>query len=296
MSGAEKRLNRAYNDAESVPLDSRSKFIIMSDCHRGQGNTGDNFLQNRTLYLAALEYYSRNGFVYIEAGDGDELWENRKIQPIIAVHSDAFKLMSRLYDSNRMYMLYGNHDIIKKRRGVTDKEYKSFYCDGDECRLFPGIKMRESIILQSRETGREILIVHGHQASFLNSVAWPAARFLIRYFWRPLELVGFTAPTGAARPRKMKEAVEKKLASYAFSHKIMLIAGHTHRPAYPAPGKGFYFNAGSCIHPHSITGIEIENGEISLVKWSVSVRENLDLYVNRQILGGPDKIEDFFLK
>ena len=33
-----------------------------------------------------------------------------------------------------------------------------------------------------------------------------------------------------------------------------------------------FFNDGSCVHPRSITGIEIENGEISLIKWEISTK------------------------
>lgn len=294
MRGTRRRLERAYRSSDIIPFDKNSKFVIMSDCHRGQGNTGDNFLQNQTLHLAALEYYYKNGFVYIEAGDGDELWENRKIQPIITAHSDIFKLMSKFYDEGHMYMLYGNHDIVKRRRQLTDKELNSFYCDGDKCSLFPGILIHEGLILEDSETGRKIFIVHGHQGSFLNDTIWPVARFLVRYFWRPLELIGFTAPTGAARTHKQKEAVEKKLAAYADKRKLMLIAGHTHRPAYSNPGAGLYFNDGSCVHPHSITGIEIDKGKISLVKWSVSAKGDLSLFVERQVLEGPDNIADFY--
>lgn len=289
----EGRMQRAYNCAEVVPFDKTSKFIIMSDCHRGQGNTGDNFLPNQILHFAALEYYYKNGFTYIELGDGDELWENRRIEPIITTHSDIFWIMSKFYADNRLYMLYGNHDIVKQRRQLANKEFSNFYCNGSECTLFPEIRIPESVILRNADSGKEILLVHGHQGSFLNDTIWRVARFLVRYFWRPLELVGFTAPTGAARTHQRKEAIEKKLSSYADSRNLMLIAGHTHRPAYPQPGEGLYFNDGSCVHPRSITGIEIENGQIALVKWSVSARENMSLYVDRTILEGPEDIDKF---
>lgn len=296
MSTVEKRLQSVYNRAEVIPFDESSKFIIMSDCHRGQGNTGDNFLPNQTLHFAALEYYYKNGFTYIELGDGDELWENRKIQPIITAHSDIFWIMSKFYDENRLHMLYGNHDIVKRRKQLTSKEFKDFYCDSKECKmpLFPGINIPEGLILEDIKTKEKILLVHGHQGSFLNDTIWPVARFLVRYFWRPLELIGFTAPTGAARTHSKKEAIEMKLSEYARSKQLMLIAGHTHRPAYPQPGTGFYFNDGSCVHPRSITGIEISNRQISLVKWSVSAREDLSLYAERQVLEEPKNISDFY--
>ena len=55
-----------------------------------------------------------------------------------------------------------------------------------------------------------------------------------------------------------------------------------------------YFNDGSCIHPRCITAIEIEGGCISLVKWSVMTRKDRTMYVEREILEGPAKLEDYF--
>lgn len=294
MSAVERRLRCVYNTAEVIPFDENSKFIIMSDCHRGQGNTGDNFLPNQVLHFAALEYYYKNGYTYIELGDGDELWENRKIQPIITAHSDIFSIMSKMYNEGRLRMLYGNHDVIKRRSRVAGKVYGRFYCDGEPCGLFPGIQMPEGLVLEDKKTQHRILLVHGHQGSFLNDTIWPVARFLVRYFWKPLELVGFTAPTGAARSHSNKEAIEKKLSAYANSQQLMVIAGHTHRPAYPTPGTGLYFNDGSCVHPKSVTGIEISNRQISLIKWTVASRDDLSLYVDRQVLNGPTNISDFY--
>ncbi len=283
-----------YGSAQVIPFNSGSKFIIMSDCHRGQGNTCDNFLQNQTLHLAALEYYYKKGFTYIELGDGDELWENRRIEPIINAHSDIFCIMSKFYNKSRMYVIYGNHDIAKKRRRVVNREFVSFYCDGCEQPLFPNIHMHEGLILENTDINRRMLLVHGHQGDFLNDTIWPVARFLVRYLWGPLELIGFTAPTAAAGTQHGNEAISKKLASYANSQRLMLIAGHTHRPYYSKPGEGLYFNDGSCVHPRSITGVEIQNNTIALVKWSVSAKEDLSLYVNRQIPAGPDNLEEFY--
>ena len=38
------------------------------------------------LYLAALRYYNKRAFTYLELGDGDELWENRSIERIRQMH------------------------------------------------------------------------------------------------------------------------------------------------------------------------------------------------------------------
>ena len=72
-----RRLSKVYENSKVIPYDYYSKFVIMSDCHRGSGNSGDNFLKNQNIFFAALNDYYKKGFTYIELGDGDELWENR---------------------------------------------------------------------------------------------------------------------------------------------------------------------------------------------------------------------------
>lgn len=272
-------------------------MILMSDCHRGVGNTGDNFLQNQNLFFGALEYYYQNGFTYIELGDGDELWENREQQHIIRAHSDAFWMLSRFYQAGRFYMLLGNHDAVKRRKSYTSKYCDSYYCDSDGCYLplFPHIRIAEGLILEESKSGERIFLVHGHQGSLLNDTLWPLARFLVRYVWRPLEMVGFVAPTGSARPHHRQDKIEKELAAFAEEQRELLIAGHTHRPVFPSPGEGRYFNDGSCVHPRCITGIEIENNELTMVKWLIACTEgDRHLYVAREVLEGPVPVSAFF--
>ena len=273
-----KRLDEIYQHAQVLPFDSDSKLILMSDCHRGQGNAGDNFLANQTVCFGALQYYYQNGFTYIELGDGDELWENRQLKTIVEVHSDIFWILSEFNKSGRLHLLYGNHDIVKRRKVLLTETAS------------------EGLILENICKKEELFLVHGHQGDLLNDTLWPVARFLVRYIWRHLELVGFLDPTGAGRPRKAKERVEKKLSSYAQEHYPILIAGHTHRPVFSQPKEGNYFNTGSCVHPRCITGIEIENNHITLIKWSVRSGRDRYLSVEREILEGPVPISDYFKK
>lgn len=296
MSATDKRLRSVYKNARVIPFDKQSKFIIMSDCHRGQGNMGDNFMPNQMLFMGALEHYYQNGFTYIELGDGDELWENRRMNHIVEAHNDVFSLMTSFYMENRLYLLYGNHDIVKKRSMSSKREICRYYCENHQCvmPLFPGVKIAEGLILNHTENGRTIFLVHGHQGSLINDTFWQLGRFLVRYFWRPLEIIGFTAPTGAARSHTKKEKIERELANYANSNRQMLIAGHTHRPVCPSPGEGLYFNDGSSVHPHGITGIEIENDKITLIKWSIGTRDDMSLYTQRQVLEGPYDILSFY--
>jgi hypothetical protein len=47
------------------------------------------------------------------------------------------------------------------------------------------------------------------------------------------------------------------------------------------------------VHPRSITGIEIENGAISLIKWQIATNEEGILRVVRLLLEGPEKLSDY---
>ena len=211
-----RKLDQVYKHAPVVTFDSDSKLVIMSDCHRGQGNAGDNFLANQDVCLGALEYYFHEGFTYIELGDGDELWENRRLKTIAEVHDDIFWILSRFYEQKRLYMVYGNHDIVKRNKGYMNRHCHNYYCNSahTEQPLLPGITVEEGLVFQNRKDGNEIFMVHGFQGDFLNDTLWPLARFLVRYVWRHMELIGFLDPTGAGRPRKAKERVEKRLADY----------------------------------------------------------------------------------
>jgi UDP-2,3-diacylglucosamine pyrophosphatase LpxH len=282
MLSAIKRISDARRRAEPVPFDDRSRIVIMSDCHRGNGDGRfDNFLGNRNIYYAALSHYDREKYTYFELGDGDELWENKRPSEIVRMYRDIFELLSGFYRDGRFYMLYGNHDMVKKD-DVYVRRYYSEY--------FPGIRVYKSILLWHRYTGDTIFLIHGHQADFLNDPLWKFARFLVRYFWRKLELIGVNDPTSAARNYRRRIDVEKKLMRWAERQNQIMIAGHTHRPVFPVSGKGFYFNDGCCVHPNGITAIEIVEGSISLVRWGVKTRWDGLMFIGKDILEGPHRI------
>ncbi len=52
-----------------------TKYIVFSDCHRGDDSAGDEFAPNSLIFKCALEYYLGAGFTSIELGDAEELWE-----------------------------------------------------------------------------------------------------------------------------------------------------------------------------------------------------------------------------
>lgn len=292
MNLTEKRLNKAYEEAFCMTVNRGSRIVLMSDCHRGIGNWGDNFQPNQNLFFAALQYYNHRNFTYIELGDGDELWENRDLQEIVRTHSNQFWMMAEFYKKKHFYMLYGNHDRKKAGQRYFKSCCQDYYCEPEDQRksLFPNMKVHEAIRIQDMSSGKEVFLVHGHQGDLWNDILWKFTRSMVRYLWRPLELAGCNDPTSAAKNYRRKEKTEKRLAAWADKHQRILVAGHTHRPVFPRPGEGHYFNDGSCVHPRCITALELECGEISLVKWSVNVREDNILYIGREVLEGPERL------
>lgn len=287
------RLSKSFEGALRLPLNNRSKYVLISDCHRGTGTTNDNFLKNQNLYYAALCHYYKQGYTYIELGDGDELWENRSMQQIIEAHDRVFGLLSLFRNQNRLYMLYGNHDMIKKDRRYTEKNCCTYHCHScsssywEKKPLLPDMVFLEGIILEtSSPDSRDVYLTHGHQADLLNSTLWRINCFLVRYLWKPLEHYGVLDPTSAAKNYTRKRKAEERLHNWAKKEDHILITGHTHRPALSADDT-YYYNSGSCVHPYCITCLEIERMRIGLVKWTLSSRADMSLYVSREELAGP---------
>lgn len=254
------RIEKAFSNGIVLPLDRCSRYAVFSDCHRGCGNMSDNFLRNQHLYFAALEHYYAEGFYYLELGDGEELWENRCLKRIQDSHSKVYQKLECFQKRNRFGKIYGNHDMELKK------------------------ELPESIILKNREGGRDLYLIHGHQADFFNSVCWKLSRFLVRYVWKPLELFGVNDPTSAARNYRKVGKYERCMLETAERENVYLVAGHSHRPHLIADE--LYVNTGSCVHPWGITVIEIENMKMNLVKWFMGTRKEGTLFVQREVLEG----------
>lgn len=283
---ADSRLNAAFAHAPTFPLCRSSRYVLFSDCHRGCGTNNDNFLKNQNLYFAALQHYYNRGFTYIELGDGDELWENRSFEAIKGIHNNTFWLLSRFYQEDRLIMLYGNHDIVKRKKAFVHRSCSSYLCStSQERELFPGIIFYSGAILKNTDWGRDVYLTHGHQADFFNSVLWRTSRFLVRYIWKPLESTGFLDPTSAAKNNTKKKKVERTLTGWAGKNDCILVTGHTHRPMLDESVS--YCNTGSCVHPRCITCMELEQLKLSLVKWTLGTHPDRTLYVAREVLAGP---------
>ena len=290
------RLSRAYRQAGRMVFNDRSKFILFSDCHRGDNSFADGFANNRNIYFHALQHYYSEGFHYCELGDGDELWENTHFDSLFEAHTNIYKLLRQFHLEGRLSLLWGNHDMVYKDAANVQKNLDSYFDPVDSCQkeLLNGVVFREGLILEHEETKQELFLVHGHQADWWNYVCWRLGRFLVRVLWKPLQVWGIADPTSPARNYKELIKIEKRIKRWILANNCLLtIAGHTHRPRFPEPGDIPFFNDGSCVHPRSITGIEIAHGSISLIKWQIDTRTDGVLQVVRVLLEGPQKLIDY---
>jgi len=291
-----KRLTEVFRSAKEIPFDDSSKFILFSDCHQGDNSWADGFAHNQALFFYALNHYYDEGFTYIGIGDVDELWENKRFADIRRAHSHVFWLMREFYKEGRLYLIWGNHDIERKDPKTVEKTLYRYYDDRTERYepLFEGIKVHEGLILKHSGTEGKILLVHGHQGDVISDRLWWLGRFLVRHLWRHLQLLGVRDPTSPGKNFKKRGKIEKRIMEWAKANDQMLIAAHTHRPRFPGEGDPLYFNAGSCVHPRCIVGIEIQNGEITLIKWWIKPKDDAALYVTREVLVGPRKLQSCF--
>ncbi len=293
------RLSRAYKKAKVVPFDNSSKFILFSDCHRGDNSFADDFANNRNIYFHALSHYFKEGFHYCELGDGDELWENLNFESIFLAHKNVFKLLREFHLQKRLHMLWGNHDMVYKDPEFVQNHLSSYFdpVEGRDKGLLEDITYHEGVILKHTETQQELFLAHGHQADWWNYTFWRWGRFLVRVLWKPLQVWGIADPTSPAKNYKELIKVERRIKKWILANNLLItIVGHTHRPRFPEPGDIPLFNDGSCVHPRSITGIEIENGQISLIKWHIDTKEDGTLQIVRVLLEGPQNLSDYIRK
>jgi UDP-2,3-diacylglucosamine pyrophosphatase LpxH len=298
------RLSEVFAEAARNPIriDRSSKIIFFSDCHRGDNSWADNFAPNQILLFHALNYYFEQGYTYIEVGDGDELWENRDFASIRRAHDHIFWRLGEFHKQQRLYMLWGNHDIERQDPTIVRKQLHQYRDDrtGIWRDLLPDLRMYEGLVLEYEHPNQRIFVVHGHQGSAVNDQYWWFGRLAVRYFWSRLQAFGVKDPTRPSQDMSKIRDVERKIMAWIKEHdNQMVICGHTHRPVFPEVEQTPYFNIGCCVHPRFITGIEIDQGTICLVKWWIDSdikrpREFGQMFVTRQEIRPAQNLAAYF--
>ena len=290
-------LNKAFEKAKRLSFSKDDKLIFFSDVHKGDNSYADDFRNNMKIYSYALKTYFNEGFTYIELGDGIELWENKSFKPIFDSYKPIFELLEKFHRQKRLYLLWGNHDMEFRDPIMVEKVLHSFFTPKNilDKEAFFDLEYYESLVLEFEHTERTIFAIHGHQADYMNYKHWKFNRFFVRYFWKYMQKwFGVTDPTSPAKNFKGLIKVERKLNQWiVINNQQMVICGHTHRPRFPDPGDIPLFNDGSCVHPNSIIGIEIQDFKISLVKWHHQRQETMGARISKTILEGPVPLDKY---
>jgi len=267
-------LDRAWADNDHVlPLTRSTRLAIFSDIHRGTGGAADDFKHNSRVFVRALDHYLKGGFTYVELGDGDELYENRRWVDIVRTYPAIFERLQKFQADGRLCYILGNHNHplanpVRLRRSL------------DQVRLwFPGF-LSGLAIRRTARLGERIFLFHGQQADILSRPFFePVGHLLVGSMWKFLQAgFGLPDPTSAAQNVRKKTRLEEGCLEWARHHGRVAVFGHTHRPLFMSLSlqqrldrqkeKPYLFNPGSGVHPECVTGLEIRDLAISLVKWT----------------------------
>ncbi|MGB8190911.1 MAG: metallophosphoesterase [Chitinophagaceae bacterium] len=94
-----------------IPFDlTKDRFVIFSDQHKGRRDLADDFRLAEKNYLEAMKYYYEQGYTLICLGDCEELWENDP-KSLMAPNQQVFEAEKKFLDENRYHRIYGNHDL-----------------------------------------------------------------------------------------------------------------------------------------------------------------------------------------
>ena len=289
------RLTGAHRDATVLTFDDTSRFVWLSDSHRGDGSMSDEFMKNKNILVAALKHYFDEGFTLIEAGDNDELWEFRP-RHVEKANGIVFDQLRRFHAAGRYLRMFGNHDYELADPAAVREAFETapHPCTGEVEPFLPGLVVHEAILLRHAVTGRELLTVHGHQGDFSNDQNWRTTRFTFRVFWKRLHAFGIRSPSSPVRNSFKRHKVERNYNKWIRRTGVPLICGHTHRERFPTGDDLPYFNTGSCVFPSYITGLELVDGALSLVGWRVEPDDEGFLRVRRSTLQGPRPVESLY--
>jgi len=284
---------------------NKSKFVILSDQHKGVRNGSDIFARADKNYLAALDHYNRNRFCYINLGDSEELWENLFIN--VKKHNKATFQKEKLFIKRDAFIkIFGNHDLYWDNSPLAPLSLMQIYGQT--------VKIYEGIILQTLVNNKtlSIYMTHGQQGDLQSDGNW-FSKWFVSNVWAPFQNYLRINPNTPANNDQLKTAHNKMMYQWSYKRKnTLLITGHTHQPVFKSfteletlydnlekakkakesaqarliqqridklhlKGEkmpdftGYldtYFNSGCCCFDDGdITGIEIDDGCIRLIKW-----------------------------
>ncbi len=273
--------NAGKNKGRVITLNmaqATGKFIVFSDQHKGNGDSGDEFRKSEASYITALQHYQQQGFTFINLGDSEEFWKY-KPETVLPQSLATFVAEAAFQENNRYIKVFGNHDMMWKNKIDAERLLKPYFA-------MP-LPVYEAVVLKTNvgEKPLNIFLTHGHQGDTMSDNN-ALSTWLVAHLWAPLQRylkINVNAPSKDLDLRNKHNRLMYQWSSYRKN--LLLVTGHTHQPVFASgkysshPGNEFdknglgnlsptYFNTGCCCFSDGdITGIEIDSGYIRLVKW-----------------------------
>ncbi len=293
---------------EVITFDAnKSRFIILSDQHKGSGDWSDDFATNKDNYYAALQYYLAEGYTYINLGDCEELWEN-KPESVLELYARELKMEAAFFAEQRYYKIFGNHDLLWFDATAVKKHLAPIF--GDKSFVYEGMILQTTV----NDTDLHIFLTHGHQGDIVSD-SNAFSKWFVGRIWVPIQRWLELNVNTPAKDYHLTDKHNRMMYEWTMLQKNMvLITGHTHKPVFESLDhiqrlnkelkqqllagnedkiasikaeidkriieyraddntnnsqvKPSYYNSGCCCFSDGdITGIEIADGYIRLVKW-----------------------------
>lgn len=290
-----------------IPLDlEKSRFIIFSDQHRGTRDLADDFRLAEKNYLSALDHYYGQGYTLVCLGDCEELWENEP-KPLMKCNEAVFRREADFLNDGRYHRMFGNHDLEWNYEFPRNLFLKPLFGDKlkvCEALILQTVHNTEtySIFLTHGHQGDKRSDGNMFSKWIVAAIWTPIQRFLeinidtvsdsielvdkhniIMYQWSATQknlvfISGHThKPVFASLDHVERLTLQIESAKEAQdAERAALLEQELQKRKAEYAGKQFiktmvvpsYFNTGCCcFFDGDITGIEIAEGEIRLIKW-----------------------------
>jgi predicted phosphodiesterase len=291
----------------TVPFEiNTGRFIIFSDEHKGARDDADDFTGAEKNYIAALDYYYNNNFTFINLGDCEELWENTP-DKVMKYNNAVLQSENRFLQQNRYYRVFGNHDLewkypfqqklylkpvfgdalkiyeaIELETQYNNKTWSVFLTHGHQgdkrsdgnpfstwvvAAIWTPIQRYLGININTISDSSELVDAHN-----IIMYEWSTTQkqliFISGHTHKPVfasldHIDLLTHQLEAAKLAGDETAIKKietDLATYSKEYEGKKFVKSMASPSY--------FNTGCCCFDDGdISGIEIDNGAIRLIKW-----------------------------
>lgn len=284
----------------------KDRFIIFSDQHRGTRDLADDFRLAEKNYLSALDHYFAQGYTLVCLGDCEELWENEP-KPLMKSNEAVFQKEVNFLNDGRYYRMFGNHDLewnyefprtlylkpvfgdkLKVCEGLimqtvyNNETYSIFLTHGHQGdKRSDGNKFSKWIVAAIWTPIQRFLEINIDTVS--DSIELVDKHNIIMYQWSATQknllfISGHThKPVFASLDHVERLTLQIEKAKEAGdAERVKLLQTELDKRKAEYAGKQFiktmaipsYFNTGCCcFFDGDITGIEIAEGEIRLIKW-----------------------------